>query len=72
MAASAPSFAGAGGIAGPDNLTMTLDASGVGRQDGSTRTTISGMALSVSYQSQFMILLPADVVAAETPSQGGA
>lgn len=54
-------------IADPGNLRMTLDVSGVRRQDGSTRTMIFGVATLVSYLSQFMTLEPGDIVTTGTP-----
>ncbi|WP_377297129.1 fumarylacetoacetate hydrolase family protein [Rhizobium sp. SGZ-381] len=54
-------------IADPGQLAMTLDVSGVRRQNGSTRTMIFGVAYLVSYLSQFMTLEPGDVVTTGTP-----
>lgn len=51
----------------PGDLAMTLDVSGVRRQDGSTRTMIFGVATLVSYLSEFMTLEPGDVVTTGTP-----
>ena len=54
-------------VADPGDLAMTLDVSGVRRQDGSTRTMIFGVATLVSYLSEFMTLEPGDVVTTGTP-----
>jgi len=54
-------------VADPDDLAMTLDVSGVRRQDGSTRTMIFGVATLVSYLSEFMTLEPGDVITTGTP-----
>ncbi len=54
-------------VADPADLGMTLDVSGVRRQDGSTRTMIFGVAKLVSYLSGFMTLEPGDVVTTGTP-----
>ena len=62
-----PWFVSADEIADPGDLAMTLDVSGVRRQDGSTRTMIFGIATLVSYLSQFMTLHPGDVVTTGTP-----
>jgi len=51
----------------PGNLRMTLDVSGVRRQDGSTQTMIFGVATLVSYLSDFMTLEPGDVITTGTP-----
>jgi 2-keto-4-pentenoate hydratase/2-oxohepta-3-ene-1,7-dioic acid hydratase in catechol pathway len=50
-----------------DNLDMFCDVSGVRRQTGSTRTMIFKVPFLVSYISQFMTLLPGDVIATGTP-----
>jgi 2-keto-4-pentenoate hydratase/2-oxohepta-3-ene-1,7-dioic acid hydratase in catechol pathway len=54
-------------IANVQNLGMWLDLNGARVQNGSTRTMIFGVAHIVSYMSQFMQLLPGDVVTTGTP-----
>jgi 2,4-diketo-3-deoxy-L-fuconate hydrolase len=54
-------------IPDPQNLKMTLDVSGVRRQDGSTKTMIFGVAHLVHYISQFMTLEPGDIITTGTP-----
>ncbi|WGD53695.1 fumarylacetoacetate hydrolase family protein [Bradyrhizobium sp. CB1650] len=49
------------------NLSMWLDVNGQRRQTGSTATMIFSMAKCISYVSQFMTLLPGDVVTTGTP-----
>jgi 2-keto-4-pentenoate hydratase/2-oxohepta-3-ene-1,7-dioic acid hydratase in catechol pathway len=49
------------------NLSMWLDVNGERRQTGSTKTMIFSMAQCISYVSQFMTLLPGDVVTTGTP-----
>ncbi|MDH2343925.1 fumarylacetoacetate hydrolase family protein [Bradyrhizobium sp. SSUT77] len=49
------------------NLSMWLDVNGQRRQSGSTATMIFTMAKCISYVSQFMTLLPGDVVTTGTP-----
>ncbi|WP_027574977.1 fumarylacetoacetate hydrolase family protein [Bradyrhizobium sp. WSM1743] len=49
------------------NLSMWLDVNGQRRQTGSTATMIFTMAKCISYVSQFMTLLPGDVVTTGTP-----
>jgi 2-keto-4-pentenoate hydratase/2-oxohepta-3-ene-1,7-dioic acid hydratase in catechol pathway len=49
------------------NLDMFCDVSGVRRQTGSTRTMIFKAPFLVSYISQFMTLMPGDVIATGTP-----
>ncbi|MQB08035.1 FAA hydrolase family protein [Agrobacterium tumefaciens] len=54
-------------IADSSNLAMTLDVSGIQRQNGSTRTMIFGVGHLVSYLSHFMTLEPGDIVTTGTP-----
>lgn len=54
-------------IADVQSLSMWLDVDGVRRQTGSTATMIFGVAHLVSYLSQFMTLLPGDVISTGTP-----
>ena len=54
-------------IPDPQNLDMWLDVNGERLQDGSTKTMIFGVAHLVSYVSQFMTLLPGDVISTGTP-----
>ena len=46
---------------------MWLDVNGQRRQTGSTSTMIFSMAKCISYVSQFMTLLPGDIVTTGTP-----
>jgi len=48
-------------------LSMWLDVNGQRRQTGSTATMIFSMAKCISYVSQFMTLLPGDIVTTGTP-----
>ncbi len=54
-------------ITNPQTLDMWLDVNGEKRQRGSTRTMIFGCANLVSYISQFMTLLPGDIITTGTP-----
>jgi 2-keto-4-pentenoate hydratase/2-oxohepta-3-ene-1,7-dioic acid hydratase in catechol pathway len=49
------------------NLDMFCDVSGVRRQNGNTRTMIFKVPFLVSYISQFLTLLPGDIIATGTP-----
>ncbi len=49
------------------NLDMRLDVNGVRKQTGSTRTMIFGVAELVADVSQYMTLLPGDVITTGTP-----
>ncbi len=51
----------------PQRLGMWLDLNGQRMQTGSTGTMIFGVAKLVSYVSQFMTLLPGDVITTGTP-----
>ncbi len=46
---------------------MFLDVNGQRRQTGNTKTMIFGVRHLVSYISEFMTLLPGDVIATGTP-----
>jgi 2-keto-4-pentenoate hydratase/2-oxohepta-3-ene-1,7-dioic acid hydratase in catechol pathway len=54
-------------VPNPQKLHMWLDHNGVRMQDGNTKTMIFGVAKLVSYVSQFMTLLPGDVITTGTP-----
>jgi 2,4-didehydro-3-deoxy-L-rhamnonate hydrolase len=54
-------------ISNPQKLAMWLDVNGQRMQTGSTKTMIFGAAKLVSYVSQFMTLLPGDVITTGTP-----
>jgi 2-keto-4-pentenoate hydratase/2-oxohepta-3-ene-1,7-dioic acid hydratase in catechol pathway len=54
-------------VADPQALSMWLTVNGESRQKGSTATMIYGVAHLVSYLSQFMSLLPGDVISTGTP-----
>lgn len=49
------------------NLGMWLDVNGQRMQTGNTRTMIFDCAAIVSYVSQFMVLLPGDIITTGTP-----
>ncbi len=49
------------------NLDMFCDVSGVRRQTGNTKTMIFKVPFLVAYISQFMTLMPGDVIATGTP-----
>ncbi len=51
----------------PQNLSLWLDLNGQRRQNGNTKTMIFGVAKLISYVSQFMTLLPGDVITTGTP-----
>jgi 2,4-didehydro-3-deoxy-L-rhamnonate hydrolase len=54
-------------IADVQNLSMWLDVNGQRRQTGSTKTMIFSMAQCIAYVSQFMTLLPGDIITTGTP-----
>jgi len=54
-------------VADPQNLKMWLTVNGKTMQDGSTKTMVYGVAHLVSYLSQFMSLLPGDIISTGTP-----
>lgn len=54
-------------VPNPQKLDMWLDLNGKRMQTGSTRTMIFSVAKLVSYVSQFMTLMPGDVITTGTP-----
>lgn len=54
-------------VPNPQKLGMWLDLNGQRMQTGSTRTMIFSVAKLVSYVSQFMTLMPGDVITTGTP-----
>ncbi len=54
-------------IANVQKLSMWLDLNGKRMQTGNTRTMIFGVAKLVSYVSEFMTLLPGDIITTGTP-----
>lgn len=55
----------------PQNLSIWLELNGKRVQDGTTRNMIFGIAHIVSYLSQFMTLMPGDLVCTGTPAGVG-
>jgi 2-keto-4-pentenoate hydratase/2-oxohepta-3-ene-1,7-dioic acid hydratase in catechol pathway len=51
----------------PQNLPMWLTLNGETMQNGSSKTMVYGVAFLVSYLSQFMSLLPGDIISTGTP-----
>ncbi len=58
-------------IADPHNLALGLSVNGVVRQNSSTSDLIFGVPKLISYLSEFMTLLPGDVVSTGTPEGVG-
>jgi 2-keto-4-pentenoate hydratase/2-oxohepta-3-ene-1,7-dioic acid hydratase in catechol pathway len=54
-------------IADPHNLNLWLKVNGITRQNSSTKQLIFNVPQVVSYISQFMTLLPGDVISTGTP-----
>jgi 2-keto-4-pentenoate hydratase/2-oxohepta-3-ene-1,7-dioic acid hydratase in catechol pathway len=54
-------------IRDPQSLDMWLDVNGKRMQSGNTRTMIFGVADIVSHVSQYMTLLPGDIITTGTP-----
>jgi 2,4-diketo-3-deoxy-L-fuconate hydrolase len=54
-------------IANPQKLAMWLDLNGQRMQTGNTRTMIFGVAKIISHLSQYMTLMPGDVIITGTP-----
>lgn len=66
-----PFFVTADEIADPQNLHLWLNVNGETLQDSNTSDLIFDIATLVSYLSQFMTLLPGDVISTGTPSGVG-
>ncbi|WP_207429135.1 fumarylacetoacetate hydrolase family protein [Pedobacter sp. SYSU D00535] len=58
-------------IADPDNLRLWLKVNDKMMQDGNTKTFIFKIPFLVHYLSQFMTLLPGDIISTGTPSGVG-
>jgi 2,4-diketo-3-deoxy-L-fuconate hydrolase len=58
-------------IPDPQNLSLWLDVNGKRRQTGNTAQMIFGVAYLISHLSQFMTLMPGDVIATGTPAGVG-
>lgn len=54
-------------VGDPQTLDMWLDVNGKRMQTGNTRTMIFDCATLVSYVSEFMVLLPGDIITTGTP-----
>ena len=54
-------------VADPQDLAMWLEVDGKRFQDGSTKTMVYGVRHLISYLSQFMSLLPGDIISTGTP-----
>jgi 2-keto-4-pentenoate hydratase/2-oxohepta-3-ene-1,7-dioic acid hydratase in catechol pathway len=54
-------------ITDPQNLDMLLEVNGKKMQSGNTRTMVFGCAKIISHVSQYMTLLPGDIIATGTP-----
>lgn len=54
-------------IKNPQNLNMWLDVNGQARQRGNTKTMIFDVATIVSRVSEYMTLMPGDIIATGTP-----
>ena len=54
-------------IANVQRLAMWLDLNGKREQTGNTKTMIFGVAKIVSYVSEFMTLMPGDIITTGTP-----
>jgi len=54
-------------IRDPQGLDMRLEVNGRTMQNGNTRTMVFGVAKIISHVSQYMTLLPGDIIATGTP-----
>lgn len=66
-----PFFATKDEIADPHNLRLWLKVNGTTMQDGTTANFIFNIPQVISYTSQFMTLLPGDIISTGTPAGVG-
>jgi 2-keto-4-pentenoate hydratase/2-oxohepta-3-ene-1,7-dioic acid hydratase in catechol pathway len=66
-----PFFATKDEIADPHNLRLWLKVNGKIMQDGNTSNFIFNLPHLISYTSQFMTLLPGDIISTGTPAGVG-
>jgi len=66
-----PFLATADEVADVQNLSLWLEVNGARVQQGNTNDMIFGVAFLVSYVSQFMTLLPGDLISTGTPAGVG-
>jgi 2-keto-4-pentenoate hydratase/2-oxohepta-3-ene-1,7-dioic acid hydratase in catechol pathway len=59
-------------ISGPQKLELWLEVNGVRKQTGNTADMIFPVAYLISHLSQFMTLMPGDIIATGTPAGVGA
>ncbi len=59
-------------VPNPENLKIWLEVNGERRQDGTTETLIFGVKKIVSFVSEYMTLLPGDIIMTGTPPGVGA
>ncbi|MGZ0188592.1 MAG: fumarylacetoacetate hydrolase family protein [Alphaproteobacteria bacterium] len=59
-------------VPNPENLKIWLDVNGKRMQDGTTSTLIFGVKKIISFVSEYMTLLPGDVIMTGTPPGVGA
>jgi len=62
-----PSLVTTDEVPDPQKLDLTLDLNGARMQTGSTSTMIFGVAALIAYISQYMTLVPGDVITTGTP-----
>jgi ureidoglycolate lyase len=58
-------------VGDPENLAIRCEVNGQMMQDGSTANMVFGCATIISYLSQFMTLMPGDLIATGTPAGVG-
>lgn len=58
-------------VPNPQALDLWLEVGGVRRQNGNTKNMLFGVATIISYLSQFMTLLPGDLIMTGTPAGVG-
>ncbi len=71
FAPTGPYLTPAAAVSDPQNLRIWLTVNGEARQEATTADMVFGVAKIVSYVSEFMTLLPGDIVSTGTPAGTG-
>ena len=66
-----PCLTPAAAVPEPENLRIWLTVNGAAKQEANTRELVFGLAKIVSYVSEFMTLLPGDIVSTGSPAGTG-
>ncbi len=71
FAPTGPYLTPAAAVPDPQNLRVWLTVNGEARQEANTRDMVFGVAKIISYVSEFMTLLPGDIISTGSPAGTG-